>query len=52
MSLPSSEPLPEDINDLPPARQRHIRRLPRSATPAERQILLDSLVELSAPSLN
>ncbi len=52
MSLPSSEPLPDDINDLPPARQRHIRRLPRSATPAERQILIDSLVELTSPTLN
>jgi len=52
MSLPSSEPLPDDINDLPPARQRHIRRLPRSATPAERQILLDSLIELTSPTLN
>lgn len=52
MSLPNSEPLPDDINDLPPARQRHIRRLPRSATPAERQILLGSLVELTSPTLN
>jgi hypothetical protein len=52
MSLPSSEPLPEDINDLPPARQRHIRRLPRSATPAERQILLNSLVGQTVPTLN
>jgi len=52
MSLPNSEPLPNDINDLPPARQRHIRRLPRSATPSERQILLNSLVELTSPTLN
>ncbi len=52
MSLPSSEPLPDDINDLPPARQRHIRRLPSSATQAERQILLDSLVEQTSPTLN
>jgi hypothetical protein len=52
MSLPSSEPLPDNINDLPPARQRHIRRLPGSATPAERQILLDSLVEQTSPTLN
>lgn len=52
MSLPSSEPLPNDINDLPPARQRHIRRQPRSASLAERQILLDSLVQLTAPTLN
>ena len=51
MSLPSSESLPNDINDLPPARQRHIRRLPHSATPAERQILLDSLIQLSSPNL-
>lgn len=52
MSLPTSEPLPNDINDLPPARQRHIRRLPHSATPAERQILLDSLVQLTSPTPN
>jgi hypothetical protein len=52
MSLPTSEPLPDDINDLPPARQRHIRRMPHSATPAEHQILLDSLVQLTAPTPN
>lgn len=50
MSLPSSERLPNDINDLPPARQRHIRRQPRSVSLAERQILLDSLVRLTAPT--
>lgn len=50
MSLPSSERLPNDINDLPPARQRHIRRQPRSASLAERQILLDSLIKLTAPT--
>ncbi len=50
MSLPSSERLPNDINDLPPARQRHIRRQPRSASLAERQILLDSLFKLTAPT--
>jgi hypothetical protein len=50
MSLPTSERLPSDINDLPPARQRHIRRQPRSASYAERQILLDSLVRLTAPT--
>ncbi|MDY6847020.1 MAG: SH3 domain-containing protein [Chloroflexota bacterium] len=52
MGLPSSETLPTDINDLPPARQRHIRRRPRAASLAERQILLDSLLALSAPTLN
>jgi len=52
MGLPSSEPLPTNISDLPPARQRHIRRRPRAASLAERQILLDSLLELSAPTLN
>jgi hypothetical protein len=50
MSLPSSERLPNDINELPPARQRHIRRQPKSATLAEQQILLDSLVKLTAPT--
>jgi hypothetical protein len=50
MSLPSSERLPSDINDLPPARQRHIRRQPRSVSLAERQILLNSLIKLTAPT--
>lgn len=52
MSLPNSEPLPENINDLPPARQRHIRRQPRAASLAERQLLMDSLLSLTAPNLN
>ena len=52
MSLPSSEPLPNDINDLPPARQRHIRRQPKSASLTERQILLDSLLQLTAPTFD
>jgi len=50
MSLPSSERLPNDIIELPPARQRHIRRQPRSASFAERQLLLDSLIKLTAPT--
>jgi hypothetical protein len=50
MSLPSSERLPSEINELPPARQRHIRRQPRSASIAERQLLLDSLIKLTAPT--
>ena len=49
MSLPESKPLPDDINDLPPARQRQIRRQPRSASPVERQILLASLMEMTVP---
>lgn len=52
MSLSSSEMLPNDINDLPPARQRHIRRQPRAASQAERQLLLESLVSLTDPTLN
>ncbi len=51
MSLPSSEPLPTNINDLPPARQRHIRRQPRAASHAERGILLDSLLDQTRPTL-
>ncbi len=51
MSLPSSEPLPDDIHELPPARQRHLRRLPRTASFAEWQILLESLIKLTSPSL-
>lgn len=50
MSLPSSESLPADIQELTPARQRHLRRLPRSATPAERALLLSSLLTLTAPT--
>ncbi len=52
MSLPTSEPLPTNINDLPPARQRHIRRQPRAASFSERGLLLDSLLDLTGPSLN
>ena len=51
MSLPSSEPLPVNINELPPARQRHIRRRPRSASIAERQILLESMRQLTTPTI-
>ena len=52
MSLPSSETLPANINELPPARQRHIRRQPGAASPPERQLLLDSLLEQTGPTLN
>ena len=52
MSLPSSEPLPDDINELTPARQRHLRRMPRSASPAEHEILMESLLSLTAPRLD
>ena len=52
MSLPGSEHLPDHINDLPPARQRHIRRQPGSASPAEQKMLLDSLTQITAPSLD
>ena len=52
MSLPNSEPLPESLHELPPARQRHIRRRPRTASLAERQLLLDTLLGMSAPTLN
>ena len=51
MSLPSSEPLPDDIHELPPARQRHLRRQPRAASLAEWEILLESLVKLTGPTL-
>jgi len=52
MSLPSSESIPGDFDDLPPARQRHIRRRPRAASRLERGILLESLLHLTLPSLN
>ena len=52
MNLSSSESLPNDINELPPARERRIRRQPRTASRAERQLLLDSLVSLTAPTFN
>ncbi|MBG0785825.1 MAG: SH3 domain-containing protein [Anaerolineaceae bacterium] len=52
MSLPSSEPLPDDINELTPARQRHLRRMPRSASPAEHEILMESLLTLTAPKVD
>ena len=44
--------LPQDITDLPPARQRHIRRHPRAASAAEQHILLESLISLTSPTLN
>ena len=50
MSLPSSEKLPDDIHELPPARQRHLRRMPRSASPAEWEILVESLLKLTRPT--
>lgn len=50
MNLPSSEPLPNDIHDLPPARQRQLRRQPRAASAAEKAILLDSLLDLTRPT--
>jgi len=52
MSLPTSESLPTKMEELPPARQRHIRRHPRGASPAERGILLDSLLDQTGPTLN
>ncbi len=51
MSLPSSEHLPDNIHDLPPARQRHLRRMPQAASLAEWEILLDSLLDLTGPTL-
>lgn len=51
MSLPSSEHLPDNIHDLPPARQRHLRRMPQAASQAEWEILLDSLLNLTGPTL-
>ena len=51
MSLPSSEHLPDNIHDLPPARQRHLRRMPQAASQAEWEILLDSLLDLTGPTL-
>ena len=50
MSLPSSEKLPDDIHELPPARQRHLRRMPRAASPAEWDILVESLLKLTRPT--
>jgi len=50
MSLPSSEKLPDDIHELPPARQRHLRRMPRAASSAEWDILVESLLKLTRPT--
>ncbi|MFN2302890.1 MAG: SH3 domain-containing protein [Anaerolineales bacterium] len=45
----NDESLPNDINDLPSARQRHIRRQPRAASHSEQLLLLDSLILLTSP---
>ena len=50
MSLPTNERIPNDINELSPTRQRHIRRQPRSGSEAERQILLESIAKLTEPT--
>jgi len=52
LSLNDESPLPQEMNDLPPARQRHIRRQPRAASSAEQHILLESLISLTSPTLN
>jgi hypothetical protein len=44
-------PLPQDLNDLPLARQRHIRRQPKAASSAERKILIESMIGLTSPNL-
>jgi hypothetical protein len=49
--LTDNNPLPQELNDLPPARQRHIRRQPKTASLAERQILIKSLTDLTSPNL-
>lgn len=46
-----NNPLPQDLNDLPPARQRHIRRQPKAASSAERKILIESITGLTSPNL-
>ena len=52
LSLNGESPLPQEMNDLPPARRRHIRRQPRVASSAEQYILLESLISLTSPTLN
>ncbi len=50
MNLPTNENPSKDLNDLPLARQRHLRRKPHQASVAERQILIESLVKLTSPT--
>jgi hypothetical protein len=52
MSLPSSQPLPEETPDLPPKRTRDIRRQPQAATSEERQTFLAALLRKTGPSLD
>ena len=49
MSLPSSETIPDDFNQLPPAQKRRIRHSLRSAGESELQSLLLELKRRSTP---
>ncbi len=52
MTLPSSQPLPDKMEDLPPNRRRQIRKVPQSATPGERQLMLETFFRKMSPSLD
>lgn len=52
MSLPTSEPLPDDSSTLPPARRRRQRRLLAPDTTDEQTALLEDLVTRLTPSVD
>ncbi len=52
MSLPTSEPLPDDSSQLPPARRRRGRRLIVPIGADERAALLDELAHRTTPSFD
>ena len=52
MSLPSSESIPNKFEELPPARQRQIRRRPRTASNIEWSVLIDSLLRMTLPGIS
>ncbi|MEA4909818.1 MAG: SH3 domain-containing protein [Anaerolineaceae bacterium] len=52
MTLPTSEPLPDEVNPLPPARRRRKRRIPTLDGDDERSTFLEELARRVTPSLD
>ncbi len=52
MTLPSSETIPDDFNNLPPAQKRRIRHSLRGASESELQSLLTELQRRSTPAFD
>lgn len=52
MSIPTSEPLPDDADNLPPARRRRNRRMLVPQSSDERAAFLDELAHRTTPSFD